>query len=428
MVTQTEKLAIEGGEPVRRGGFHGWPVVSERDEQALLEVLRSGRWGSHAGNKAREFEQRFAEFHQAKYAVTVANGTAALEVALRAAGIGFGDEVIVPPYTFIATASACLMVDAIPVFADIDPETYQIDPRSVEQRITPRTRAVIAVHIGGGPADMDGVLDVARRHGLRVIEDAAQAHGAAWHGRRVGALGDLGTFSFQSSKNLTAGEGGIVLTNSEELYDLAWSLANVGRIRQGAWYQHEILGWNYRLTEFQSALLLAQMERLPEQIARREENAAYLAAGLAEVPGLRPLRRDPRVTTHAWHLFIGRYDATVWDGIPRERFLQAWRAEGIPVSAGYTTPLHHLPVILREIARLEAIAAGGRQSYDGWIAAGRPHPSPDSRRGMCPVAERACYEEGFWFPQHILLGSRADMDAIIAAAHKLWRRREALRA
>ena len=427
MVTSAERLAIEGGEPVRRGEFHPWPVFTERDEQALLETLRSGHWGAHVGGKCRAFEARFAEFQQAKYGVTVANGTAALEVALRAAGVGFGDEVIVPPYTFIATASACLMVDALPVFADIDPHTYQIDPRSIEEWITPRTKAIVAVHIGGAPADMDGVLDVARRHDLKVIEDAAQAHGAAWRGQRVGALGDLGTFSFQSSKNLNAGEGGIVLTNREELYDLVWSLANVGRIRQGAWYQHELLGWNYRLTEFQAALLLAQLDRLPEQMARREANAAYLADGLARVPGIRPLQRDPRATAHAWHLFIGRYDPAAWDGVPRERVLAAWRAEGIPVSAGYTTPLHFMPVILREIARVHAIADGGRHAHQRWVAAGQPHPSPESQRGRCPVAERACDMEGFWFSQHVLLGTRDDLDAIIAAAHKLWRRRDALR-
>src|SRR5262245_1303529 len=353
MVVVSEQLAIGGGTPVRTAPFPEWPVWDERDEHALLGVLRSGMWGSHSGGgRVKAFGEAFARFQDAKYGVAVTNGTAALEVALRACGVGIGDEVIVPPYTFIATASACLTVGAFPIFVDVDPQTFAIDPAQIEAAITARTKAVIAVHMAGGPADMDGVLAVARKHHLRVIEDAAQAHGAAWNGRRVGALGDAGTFSFQSSKNLTAGEGGAVLSNVPQVAEMAWSVANVGRTRTGDWYFHDLLGSNFRLTEFQGALLLAQLERLPEQIALRERNATRLAAGLAQVPGFRPVRRDPRVTTHAWHLFMCRYDPAAFGGRPRADFLRAMQAEGIPCSGGYS-PLYQAPAIRKAAADLE---------------------------------------------------------------------------
>jgi dTDP-4-amino-4,6-dideoxygalactose transaminase len=411
MVMAAERLAIDGGTPVRSAPFPSWPVVDKEDEATLLAVLQSGQWGSHSGGgRVAAFEREFASFQQAAHGVAVTNGTAALEVALRACGVGIGDEVIVPPYTFVATASACLTLGAFPVFVDIDPETYAIDPARVEEAITPRTKAIIAVHIGGGPADMDGVLDVAKRHGLRVIEDAAQAHGAAWRGRRVGAIGNAGTFSFQSSKNLTAGEGGIVLTDDPQLADLAWSVANVGRRRssgESGWYQHDVLGSNYRLTEFQGALLLSQLRRLPEQIAHRERMAARLTAGLNEVPGFRPVQRDPRVTTHAWHLYMCRYDAGAFGGRPRQEFLAALRAEGIPCSSGYT-PLYRAPAIRKAVATLEA--ALGRSGYAALL-------SPE----RCPVNEWVCNEGGVWFTQRMLLGSERDVDDIVAAVRKVQR-------
>src|SRR6266542_781919 len=225
------QLAIDGGTPVRDKPFPKWPVWDERDERALLEVLRSGRWGSHAGGgTVHEFRERFAAYQDAEHAVALTNGTAALEVALRAVGVEPLDEVIIPPYTFVATATAVLALGAVPVFADILEDTFLIDPADVARKITPRTKAIIAVHIGGQPADMDGVLALAKNHDLRVVEDAAQAHGAAWRGTKVGALGDAGTFSFQSSKNLNSGEGGIVLTNDREVAERAWSISNVGRL------------------------------------------------------------------------------------------------------------------------------------------------------------------------------------------------------
>jgi dTDP-4-amino-4,6-dideoxygalactose transaminase len=387
-------------------------VWDERDEQALLEVLRSGAWGSHQGTKVNEFAERFAAYHDARYGIPVVNGTAALEVALRAAGVQPLDEVIVPPYTFVASATAVLSIGAIPIFCDVRADTYLIDAAAAERKLTPRTRAIVAVHLAGQPADMDAVLAVARRHGLRVVEDAAQAHGAAWRGRMVGAIGDAGAFSFQSSKNLTAGEGGIVLTDDPALAERAWSLANVGRVREGAWYQHELMGWNLRLTEFQAALLLAQFERFPAQFAARERNARFLDRELARIPGLAPQVRDDRVTGHAHHLYVVRYDKSHFGGREREWFLRAVRTEGIPCSPGYTTPLYRMRAVIDERRRWAEIAraAGGAVAVPA---------TPDDE--SCPVTERACAGEGVWLTQATLLAGEADVAQIVEALAKVQR-------
>jgi dTDP-4-amino-4,6-dideoxygalactose transaminase len=240
-----DQLAVFGGTPVRTEPFPVWPIYGEEEEKLLLEVLRSQKWGGTGKSavpelapKLPELELRFADMHEAKHAVSVVNGTIGITVALQAAGVRPGDEVIIPAYTFIATASSALLFGAIPVIVDVDPDTLLIDPDKVEAAITPKTKAIVAVHIAGAPADMTRLQSIAKRHNVRLLEDSAQGVGAEWDGRRVGAIGDLGTFSFQSGKNITAGEGGIILTNDDELADRAWSLANVGRIRQGGWYQH----------------------------------------------------------------------------------------------------------------------------------------------------------------------------------------------
>jgi dTDP-4-amino-4,6-dideoxygalactose transaminase len=409
----SETLALDGGTPVRpAGSFPAWPVWDERDEQALRDVLRSGTWGSHAGTKVKEFGRRFAAFQEAEHGVCVTNGTAALELALRAVGVQPLEEVIIPPYTFVATATAVLAIGAIPVFCDVLPDTYLIDAADAERRITPRTRAVVAVHIAGQPADLDAVRDVGRRHGLKVVEDAAQAHGAAWRGRRVGAIGDAGSFSFQSSKNLNAGEGGIVLTDDRALAERAWSLANVGRVPDGAWYQHEVMGFNLRMTELQGALLLSQLERLPEQLERRERNARLLDRALGQIPGITPQARDERVTAHAHHLYLIRYDPAAFGGRDRAWFLRALRAEGVPCSAGYTTPLYRMNAVLGERRKWAAIAQ----------AAGRPVSIPASPEAEAlPVTERACGVEGVWLTQNLLLGSEHDTAQIVEAVAKVQR-------
>ncbi|MFN8515305.1 MAG: DegT/DnrJ/EryC1/StrS family aminotransferase [Chloroflexia bacterium] len=402
--TSGGQLAVDGGQPVRTKPFPAWPIWGEREEQLLLEVLHSGNWGTLTGDKVTTFAAQFAAFQGARFGICVPNGTMALELALRAVGVGPGDEVITTPYTFIATASAALGLGAKPIFVDIDPATGNLDPAQVAPAITSRTKAILPVHIGGNPADLDGLLDVANQHGIPVVEDACQAWGAAWRGRPVGAIGALGTFSFQASKNVTAGEGGIVVTNDDALHDRCWSLHNVGRVRDGAWYQHEILGWNFRLPEWSGAILIAQLERLPDHMPIREAAARYLDEAFADLPGITPLATDPRVTRHARHLYLARYDAASFGGHPRSDFLAALRAEGIVgVSAGYV-PLTKSPAIHRSLTDLFG-------------------PSAIDEIAPCPAADRAAAEI-FWLPQHMLLEDQEGLDTIIAAITKIqtaWR-------
>ena len=388
-------LAIHGGSPVRTTPFGGWPVFGPEEEAALLAALRSGVWGSIDGTFVKQLEVEFAALQAARYGVSCVNGTMALSVALKALDIGPGDEVLVPPYTFIATASAALMIGAIPVFVDVDPETLLIDPSLIDAAVSPRTKAIIPVHHAGSPADMDGVMAAAKRHGLRVIEDAAQAHGAAWRGTPVGAIGDIGTFSFQSSKPINAGEGGMMTTNDAALDELLWSYRNVGRRRGGEWYEHVRLGWNLRMTEFQAAVLLEQMKRMPAQQAHRTEAAAYLSDRLRMIPGVVPLKVPDGVTAHSWYSYHWRWLGAADGGLPKPDFAEALRAEGVPVFGGYT-PLNRNQAVRDEIARL-----GGTEP------------------GPCPNAERAETDEILMFSMPILMGTHADLDDVAAAVAKV---------
>jgi dTDP-4-amino-4,6-dideoxygalactose transaminase len=398
------ELAINGGTPVRTTPFPKWPVWDESDVEAITETLRSSQWGI-GGGAVEKFEKAFAEFQQARFCSCVTNGTAAIEVALRAVGVEAGDEVIVPPYTFIATASACLMVNTVPVFVDIEPDTYNLDPTKIEAAITDRTRAIVAVHIAGCPADLDGITAIAKKHNLKVVEDCAQAHAAEWRGRRVGAIGDVGTFSFQSSKNLNSGEGGACVTDNEEIHQRCWSLHNVGRIPSGQWYQHPLLGWNMRMTQFQGALLLNQLKRLPAQAERRTANAEYLTRQLNQIPGIRPMRVDERVTRHAYHLYIFRYNAEEFGGLPRMDFIKAMSAEGITCSSGY------VPLYKEKAFRNPDVYAAA------FKLASRP---VDYDKVSCPVCEKACAEEAVWLYQAWFIGDdHRDMDDIVAAIEKI---------
>jgi len=399
------ELAIAGGKPVRTKPFHSWPIFDERDIEALTRVVKSGKWGCTKGEEVRKFEKQFAEFCGAKHAICLTNGTAALEVALRAIDIEPGDEVIVPPYTFIATASSVAMLGALPVFVDIQPDTLNIDPEKIEEAISERTKAIIPVHIGGRPAEMDAIMEIARKHNLRVIEDCCQAHGAEWRGKKVGTFGDAGAFSFQASKNINAGEGGAIVTNDDDLYLRCYSIVNVGRVPGGEWYQHEYLGSNYRMTEFQGALLQVQMSRWEEQAKRREKNAAYLISLLKDIDGISTLKEDERVTRNAWSSFRLRYHSESFGGKPKSRFLQALSAEGVPMSAGYT-PLYRSGLFMRFSKYLK------EKNYFG----GRPI---DYTAISLPAVEKACNEEAIGFPQRYLLGSKEDMDDIARAIRKI---------
>ncbi|MDD8047239.1 MAG: DegT/DnrJ/EryC1/StrS family aminotransferase [Verrucomicrobiota bacterium] len=411
-----ERLALTGGVPVRERPFPAWPVHDHREAEALVETLDDPKWGIDSPRVER-FESEFAAFQGAPYAVSCANGTVALEIALAALGIGPGDEVILPAYTFVATATAVVMAGATPIFADIEAQTYNMDPGHVAALITPRTRAILPVHFAGASADMDQILALAERHGLAVLEDAAQAVCSEWSGRRVGSLGEVGTFSFQSSKNMTAGEGGMVVTASEEAYRRVRSYQNCGRMIGGEWYRHYVPASNHRISAFQAAVLSVQLTRVEEQTARREASAAYLAERIkGEVPGLGVMSYPEQVTRNACHLFLMRYDPEEWNGIPKSRFITGLRAEGIPCSPGYMLPLYE-----QDLFALDRVRQRPGRFGEAWRTV-------DYRADRLPNTERACYQEAIWLPQFVLLGERADMDTIVVAMLKLRGRMDELAA
>jgi len=403
-------LAIAGGEPIRRTLFPRWPVWNQEEVEAVQAVVESGCWGTQQGNEVRHFEAEFAAYQCAAYGIAVTNGTVALKLALTAAGVGLGDEVIMPGYTFVATATTALEIGAVPVFADIDPQTYTLDPASAEACITSRTRALLPVHIGGRPADMEAIMALAQRHNLVVIEDAAQAWGASWQGCMAGTLGHVGCFSFQSSKNITAGEGGMILSNDAAIGAMARSLSNCGRQPDGLWYAHYVLGGNYRLSELHGAILRVQLRRYPEQLARRQANAVYLEQALSEVSGITTLRQDARVTSNAYHVLFLQYHADAFGGVARERFLAAMHAEGINgIHAGYSLPVYRQPVLCAKNFGLATPP----------LFSGAYPQMPDYSQVAWPATDRACDTEALWVRQNMLLGERQDMDDIVTAIVKI---------
>ena len=407
-------LAIKGGKPVAAEGLKTqWPIFDEKEERALLEVLRSSKWWRGAyqdqnDSKVGQFERAFAEFSDAKYGIAVVNGTAAIELALKAGGIEAGDEVIVPAATFIATATAVVMVNAVPIFVDIEPETYQISPEAIESAITNKTKAIIPVHYGGYPADMDRIIEIAKRHHLLVIEDAAEAHGSEWRGRKVGAIGDMGTFSFQMGKPLTSGEGGIVLTDNEKLASKCYAYHHIGRFRGAPTYEHALCGWNYRMTEFQGALLLSQLSRLPEQTERRAENGEYLAGLLNEIEGVSALKRDSRITKRGYYIYFIRYNEKEFDGLSRDRFIETLKAEGISASTAHNQPIYKNSVF-QEMNFGRTGCPISCPFYEKKI---------DYRKVKCPVAERVFESEVVALGKDSLM-ERKNIDLIIEAIKKI---------
>jgi len=401
---KTNQLAILGGQPTFTGQWPSWPVFDDTERRQLLEVLDSGKWWY--GDKVRRFEAEFAAFQGARFGVTATNGTTAIEMGLKGLGLLEGDEVIVPPYSFIATASAVVTVGAIPVFADIQPDTLCLDPDDVQRKLTPRTRAIIPVHVGGVVADMDRLNAIARQHHLRVLEDAAHAWGSQWSGRGAGTLGDGGTFSFQVTKNITAGEGGILVTDHEALADLCRSYTHCGRRKGSAWYDHDYLGSNLRLTEFQAAILLAQLRRLEPQTLRRQASARSLDESLQGVRGLRRLALQPRMTRRSYHMYIFRVDEPEL-GISRDRFVEALNAEGIPASKGWYRPLYANGVFRNA-------SQGPRHGVS----------SPFFGRGIdfsqvqCPVCEAVC-RDAVWIPQNVLLAEAPDIQSVADGIRKV---------
>ena len=413
-----DKPAILGGTPVHTKEWPKWPRWdSATDEKRILDVLRSGVWSR--ANVTTEFEQKWAQLMGSKRCLSVVNGTSALIAALTQAGIGGGDEVIVPPYTFIATVASVLMTGAMPVFADVDPATFQIRPENIEKKITSRTRAIMPVHILGLPADMVSIMTIAKKHNLVVIEDACQAWMAEINHKKVGTFGLAGCYSFQNSKNIPMGEGGAIVSDDDAFMDRCYSFHNyghpygstVGSVGGGA----VMLGTKMRLSEYQAAIGLVQLVRLEEETAQRNENAAYLKAKLEKIPGIVPYKLYDNATRAAFHLFPFHYKKEQFKGLSRTAFLKALQAEGVPGSSGYR-PLNKDPYL-------------GHAFQTKNFKLMYPKELLDIKRYMednqCPENDRLC-EEAIWLFHNILLGSKQDMDDIAVAIDKIHKNADKL--
>ena len=406
-------LAIRGGPPVTDKHFPSWPVSGEEERSGLLRVLESGEWGSTGGMEVSQFERSFAEYHRAEFGIATSSGTAALSIALRAAGIGPGDEVILPAYTFVASATPILDVLAKPVFVDIEPDTLNIDPAGVKEALTTRSKAILPVHFAGRPASMNPLRNIARDNGLIIIEEACQAWGAEYRKTSAGTLGSAGCFSFQSSKNISSGEGGMILTNNLGIARLSRSISDCGRTAVGPWYEHGNYGGNYRLTEFQGALLRAQLDRYPFLHKKRENAACFLSSEIRGIKGylnLAPLDENSR---SSWHLFCLRLDTDAWGEIAKEEVVNAIRAEGIPISPGYKLPVYKQPIFME-----------GNFGSHGGPPSFYENNLPDFNQFSLPNTERACSHEALWLTQNLLLADTRMLEIVIEALSKVFQFRD----
>lgn len=383
--------------------FPGWPVWDEDDLSALTTALTSGDWwcGSpddHAGKNLWEFQKEFASFQEAKHCMAVSNGTVAIETVLLALGIGMGDEVIVSDYTFVASAGAVVAVNAVPIFCDIDPGTLVMNVEKVEELIGPRTRAIIAVHLAGNPVAMDRLLEVASAHDLSAIEDCAHAHGSRWRGKRVGNWGNAGTFSFQASKTVTAGEGGAIVCNDDELAERIYSISDCGRKRGRYFYAHYAYGSNYRMPELSAALLRSQLKKLPGQHALRNENARYLSGELNAIEGITVMKPTGGTDELGYYFFPFIFNPSCFGGMDKKTFEKKLRERGIPTDDCYP-PLHRLScfrnIVLRKGIDYSAANWGGEKSDD------RNFP-----------AASEVYGKSIQLPHYVLLSEREKMDFI----------------
>jgi perosamine synthetase len=409
------KLAINGGQKVHPGSWPEWPVWDKTAEEEILSMLRTGRWWRGTGEHVEEFEKKYAALLGVKRCLATASGTTSLITAMHVLGVDAGDEVVVSPFTFIATYNAIFFLKALPVFADSNPETFLIEPKTIESRITDRTSAILPVHIYGLPADMNSINGIAKKHNLKVVEDACQAWLAEYGSKKIGTLGDLGCFSFQNSKNLPAGEGGAIISNNEELIDRCHSAHNCGRAFGSlkATGSNPFRGGNFRMQQSQALILMSQMKRIEKDNDIRLANALYLDKKLKDIPGIIPSKLANGATRSAYHLYAFRYIKEKFNNIPKEKFLQALRAEGIPASSGY-----------------------GPQNKDGLIeealnSKGYKRIYSEARlkrwrdENLLPGNDQLC-SEAVTFVQSILLGSKSDMDDIINGITKVYENRNSL--
>jgi len=421
------QLAVKGGDRIIPNGLKTkWPIFDERDKQALIEVLESGLWCS-AGfyfidreSKVSQFEKAFAKWVGTKYAIATNSGTSALVLALKAGGIEAGDEVIVPAATFLASGTAVIMANAVPIFVDIDPETYQVSPDAVEEAITDKTRGIMPVHYGGYPAEMDRIMESAKKHDLVVVEDCAEAHGSEWRGRKVGSMGDLGCFSLQLGKPLTCGEGGIITTNDEELATNCYSYGDLLRmpIKKGkdedifaffqSMYEHYIPVGNFRMSEFLGALALVQLSRLDEQTEIRYRNGEYFAKELDKIDGISALKRDPRVTKRGYYFYFLRYDSSKWEDVPRDKFMAALRGEGVMCDTAHNEPVYKNAAFSKNV-----FGRRGCPTKCGFYG-----KEIDYSKFHCPEAERIYESEVVALGKDFLM-ERENVDLILGAIRKL---------
>jgi perosamine synthetase len=408
-------LAILGGTPVRTAPFPNWPQIREDDEKMWDVVLQRKAWCRLGANPsfATQFEEIWKKMTGATYCVAVASGTTALFTSLNALDVAAGDEVLVSPYTFVATVNAIFLQNALPVFVDTDRETFQVDANKMEAAITPQTRCILPVSLGGSPVNFDKIIQVAQSHNLPVLEDACQAHLAEWRHRKVGTIGDLGCFSFQASKNLPSGEGEAILGHNRDLIERCMSFQNNSRaVTPAGDYEmmtYVINGSNHRITEFQGALLTTQASRLEAQTRTRTMNGLYLTKLLGEIPGISPARMYDGCTRNAYLLYMLRYDPTAFGSLPRSRFLRALQAEGIPCSEGYT-PLNKQPFVEATLNSRTFRKIYTEQELRHY-----------RERNHCPENDRLC-DEAVWFSAPMLLGTRRDMDQIAEAILKVQKR------
>ena len=411
-----EKLAIKGGKPLRQKPFTPWPVYDKDEEKGIQEVLHSRNWGGFPSpnERASAFAKEFALYQGAKHGICVANGTVSLELALKAAGIKAGDEIIVPCLTWLATGATPINVNAVPVFVDVTEKDYTIDCDLVEKAITNKTRAIIPVHLGSSIADLDRLKEICKKYHLILIEDCAHAHGAKWNHQGVGSHGDFGSFSFQSSKLMTAGEGGIVLTNQEIYKEKLLSLVNCGRKEPGYdQFDGWLFGYNYRFTEFQAAILSAQLKKLEHLTKIREKNGEILSNLLKEVEGITLLKRSPKVTQVTHYQYIFKYDPKGFKGLHRDKFIEALKAEGVVTSGAFYQPLQEWDMF--------------QPSLDEWPLLKDRYP-----RGIVkgvvetPVAHKAAYHESVWLHYHHLLGTEEDVHDIVNAIKKIQKNADQL--
>jgi perosamine synthetase len=416
-------LALFGGTAVRNQPFPPFPVLGKEEHDAVLEVLREGRLSTFiaspgelfgGGKRIRKFEEEFAVYHGVKYAVAFNSATAALHAAVVGVGVQPGEEIITTPYTFTSSATCALMHNAIPVFADVDGESFNISPEAIKETITPLSRALIPVHLFGNPAPMDEILEIAKERGLKVIEDVAQAPGARYKGRLCGTMGDCGVFSFQETKNMMTGEGGMLITNDDQIAEVARLVRNHGEAIAHTMtkrsYASEALGYNYRMTEFEAAIGRVQLKHLDESNGVRRQHADYLTKHLGMFPGITPPKVESG-STHVYYVYPFTYDETK-TGIPRQLFADALQAEGIPLGVGYVKPLYYSP-LFQERRAFAFKHYKGSARYDA---------------GLCPVAEELHFKKLLLIPVVRPPARTEDMHDIVLAVEKIMKNRSELQA